>query len=468
MERKWLILATVMLGSIMGPIDASVVNVVLPTIAGVFGTGMPTAQWVPMIYLLMISSLLLTYGRLGDMHGYRIVYLSGLAGFAVSSALCGISTSIGMLIAARAVQGVTAGMMMAVASAIIVDAFPPSERGRALGINATSIAIGLAIGPTLGGFIAAYLGWRFIFFINIPIGIVALLIASRILPEREPRPGQSLDLIGAGSAFIALFSFLFIVNRWQTMTRPWRLGLVVVMLAALAVFVRTELTVPEPMLDLKIFSIRTFTFANISAMLNFMSQYILVFLTPFYLQQVMGYTPDRIGMVMVAFPLVVLLVAPFSGALSDRIGTRVPAALGAGLCAVALFFMARIGVMQGSGLIGCLALFGLGTGLFQSPNNSAVMGSTPKKYLGVGSAILATVRNVGMVLGIAVGGAVVAWRMPVYAGLGEGAFLFALHDAYLVGAILTGIAAVTSLVRYRSEIAGSPPSSPSARRPHQG
>ncbi|HOD86153.1 MAG TPA: MFS transporter, partial [Methanoculleus sp.] len=164
MERKWLVLAAVMLGSVMGPIDASVVNVVLPTIAEVFGTGISTAQWVPMVYLLMISSLLLTYGRLGDMHGYRAVYLSGLAGFAASSAVCGLSGSIGMLIAARAVQGVTAGMMMAVGPAIIVDAFPASERGRALGINATSIAIGLAVGPTLGGFIAAYLGWRFIFF----------------------------------------------------------------------------------------------------------------------------------------------------------------------------------------------------------------------------------------------------------------------------------------------------------------
>lgn len=444
MERKWLVLAAVMLGSVMGPIDASVVNVVLPTIAEVFGTGISTAQWVPMVYLLMISSLLLTYGRLGDMHGYRAVYLSGLAGFAASSAVCGLSGSIGMLIAARAVQGVTAGMMMAVGPAIIVDTFPAFERGRALGINATSIAIGLAVGPTLGGFIAAYLGWRFIFFINIPIGVAALLIASRILPEGEPRPGQSLDLAGAASAFVGLFSFLLLVNRWQAMGGPRRLGIAIVMLAALAVFIRTELTVPQPMLDLRIFSIRTFTFANLSAMLNFMSQYILVFLTPFYLQQVMGYTPDRIGMVMVAFPLAVLLVAPVSGALSDRIGTRAPAALGAGVCALALFLMAR-----GEGLLGCLALFGLGTGLFQSPNNSAVMGSTPKKYLGVGSAVLATVRNVGMVLGIAVGGAVLAWRMPVYGGLTEAAF----HDAYIVGAILTGIAAVTSLVRYRSEIA---------------
>ena len=223
---------------------------------------------------------------------------------------------------------------------------------------------------------------------------------------------------------------------------PRRLWLAAVMLAALAVFIRTELTVPQPMLDLRIFSIRTFTFANLSAMLNFMSQYILVFLTPFYLQQVMGST--RTGSVWLWSPSAGRPACRAGERRPNRIGTRAPAALGAGVCALALFLMAR-----GEGLLGCLALFGLGTGLFQSPNNSAVMGSTPKKYLGVGSAVLATVRNVGMVLGIAVGGAVLAWRMPVYGGLTEAAF----HDAYIVGAILTGIAAVTSLVRYRSEIA---------------
>jgi len=336
-EKKWLVLATVMLGSIMGPIDASVVNVVLPTIAEFFRTGMSTAQWVPMIYLLMISSLLLTYGRLGDIYGYRAVYLSGLGGFVVSSAICGLSGSIEMLIAARALQGITAGMMMAVAHAIVVDVFPPYERGRALGINATSIAVGLAIGPTLGGFIAAYLGWRFIFLINIPIGVAALALAAKMLPRppdgEERAARQEIDLIGAGTAFVSLFSFLFIVNRWQTMNTGMRISFLFLFFIALSLFIYTERRVPHPMLDLGIFRIRTFTFANLSAMLNFMSQYVLVFLTPFYLQRALRYAPDQIGLVMVAFPLVVLMVAPFSGALSDKIGTRVLSALGAGhLC----------------------------------------------------------------------------------------------------------------------------------------
>jgi EmrB/QacA subfamily drug resistance transporter len=446
-----------MVGSIMGPIDASVVNVVLPAITDFFHTEIPTAQWVPMIYLLMISSLLLTYGRLGDIIGYRRIYLSGLAGFIFSSALCGLSRSIEMLIACRAIQGITAGMMMAVAFAIVVAAFPPSERGKALGINATSIAVGLAIGPTLGGFVATYLGWRFIFYINIPIGIAGLLLATEVIPgpgsTGEERVKQRIDVVGAVTAFIALFSFLFAVNRWQTMDMQTRVLLLLLLLAALSLFLYTERHVLQPMVDLRLFKIKTFSFANLSAMLNFMSQYVLVFLTPFYLQRILHYTPDQIGLVMVSSPLVVLMVAPFSGALSDRIGTRALSALGAGICALALVLMARIGVTHALDVAWRMALFGLGTGIFQSPNNSAVMGSTPKRYLGVGSGILATMRNVGMALGIATGGAVVAHRMPFYAPFGDDtAFLFAIHDAYIAGALLTGIAAFTSLVRYKGEI----------------
>ncbi|MBN1454679.1 MAG: MFS transporter [Methanomicrobia archaeon] len=454
-EKKWLILAAVMLGGIMGPIDASVVNVVLPTITDFFHAELSTAQWIPMVYLLMISSLLLTYGRLGDILGYRTIYLSGLAGFVFSSALCGFSRNIEMLIICRALQGITAGMMMAVSYAIVVAAFPAYERGKALGVNATSIAVGLAIGPTLGGFVATYLGWRFIFYINIPIGIAGLLLAARVLPGpliAEGRGKQRIDVVGAGTAFIALFSFLFAVNRWQTMEMHTRMPLLVVIIAALSLFLYTERHVLQPMVDLSLFKIKTFSFANLSSMLNFMSQYVLVFLTPFYLQRILQYTPDQIGLVMVASPLVILIVAPFSGALSDRIGTRVLSASGAGICALALFLMAQIGVTHALDVAWRIALFGLGTGLFQSPNNSAVMGSTPKQYLGVGSGILATMRNVGMVLGIAAGGAVIAYRLPFYALYADNAFLCALHDAYIAGALFTGIAAFTSLIRYKKEI----------------
>ena len=211
-------LAVVMLGGIMGPIDASIVNVILPTISGFFGAPIATAQWVPQIYLLTISSLLLFYGRLGDILGYKRIYLTGLLCFVATSGLCGLAPTIYWLIVFRAIQGIGAGMMMSVPFAILTAVFPPQERGRALGINAISVSAGLALGPTLGGLLTSLWSWRLVFLINIPIGLAALLLAIKIVPDLKGKPGR-VDIAGAVSAFICLFSFLFFINQVQI--REW-------------------------------------------------------------------------------------------------------------------------------------------------------------------------------------------------------------------------------------------------------
>jgi len=455
-QKKWFILAAVMLGSVMGPIDASIVNVVLPTIAEFFKADMSSAQWVPMIYLLTISSLLLLFGRLGDIFGYKKVYLSGLGSFVIASILCGLSPTLNMLTLFRGIQGLAAGMMMSVPYAIITAAFPPTERGKALGINAISIAAGLAIGPSLGGLVASLMSWRFVFYINVPIGVAGLILANRIVPEGKGEPGK-LDLGGAIATFISLFSFLLLVNRFQNLG----IGFVSISLLSLAIifsfiFLHIEKKAPQPMLNVSLFSNKTFSFANLSAMLNFMSQYVMVFLTPFYLQRVLHYSASDVGLVMTSFPSIVLCVAPLSGVLSDRVGTRSLACIGAILCALALFFMSQLGNSASSiDVAWRLALFGFGTGIFQSPNNSAVMGSAPRSHLGVASGILATMRNVGMVLGIAVGGAVLysfipsgILQKPSLNVLEAKIFMFGLRYAYLAGAILTGIASLTSLIQH--------------------
>jgi EmrB/QacA subfamily drug resistance transporter len=456
---RYSILAAIMLGSIMGPIDASIVNVVLPTIAQSFSVDISTAQWVPMIYLLTISSLLLFYGRLGDILGYKKVYLSGLAGFVVASGLCGLSPAIQWLIGFRAIQGLAAGMMMAVPYAIITASFPPTERGKALGINAISISAGLAIGPSLGGFMAASLGWRFVFLINLPIGIAGWLWVRRIVPELKGRPGR-IDIPGVATGFLSLFSLLLFVNRFQSLGASYATDIMALVAVLAGVgFITLESRVAQPMLNLALFRSLTFSSASASALLNFMSQYVMVFLTPFYLQRVLHYTPNAVGLVMTSFPLAVMAVAPLSGSLSDRMGTRTLACLGAGTCALALFLMSRVPLSASpADVVWRLVLFGLGTGVFQSPNNSAVMGSAPRPHLGTASGILATMRNVGMVLGIATGGAVLYAFAPAYilqkASLESSeaiAFLSGLQHAYLAGAILTGIAMITSLVRSGKE-----------------
>ncbi len=254
-EAKWLILAAVMLGAFMGPVDASIVNTVLPNITSYFKTDISIAQWVPTVYLVTISCLILLYGRLGDMVGYKRIFLTGLAAFVVASILCGSSQSIWMLIVFRGLQGLAAGLLMAVGYAIIVAAFPPFERGRAMGIYAVSIAAGLGLGPTFGGLIAQYLSWHYVFFINVPIGIAALIWGSRVIPRSTTKPGQRLDVAGALTALIFLSSLLLYANQGETWgwASPRSLALVGTAVVFGALFVWIERTSAQPMLNLALF-----------------------------------------------------------------------------------------------------------------------------------------------------------------------------------------------------------------------
>lgn len=454
-DRRYWVLAAIMLGGIMGPIDASIVNVILPTISSHFNTPIATAQWVPLIYLLTISSLLLFYGRIGDIVGYKKIYLAGLALFTMSSGFCGLAPTIYWLIFARAIQGIGAGMMMSVPYAILTSTFPPQERGRAMGINAISISAGLALGPSLGGLITALASWRFAFLINIPIGIVGLIFASKVIPDLKGQPGK-MDIPGAATSFLFLFSFLYFVNQVQQQGIGLTTGLVLTVAVISGIcFFYIEAHSPQPMMNLALFKHRTFSLGTLSAALNFMSQYIMVFLTPFYLQRVLHYPTDRVGLLMTCFPLAVMAVAPLSGTLSDRIGTKSLATVGAATCAVALVAMALLPATASPADVGWrLALFGLGTGIFQSPNNSAIMGSVPRPYLGIASGILGTARNAGMALGIATAGLVLYSLVPptimsqfTLDGTQAALFLNGLKYAYLTGAILTSFAALFSALQ---------------------
>lgn len=454
--QKYRILAALMFGTILGPIDSSIVNVILPTITRDFSASLATAQWVPMIYLLTIGSLVLFFGRLGDIWGYRKIFLAGLLGFVAASCLCAVSPSIHWLILFRAVQGVTAGMLLSVPLAMVTGVFPAAERGKALGLFAVSISVGLATGPSLGGFLTVAFGWRAAFFINLPVGLGAFAFARKVLPDMRGRPGR-VDMPGALTGLGALATFLLFINQAQQdgLTRATGPFLAAALLLGTA-FLFIERRAAEPMLNLDLFRSLTLSLGALAALLNFMSQYVVVFLTPFYLQRVLHAGPGRVGLVMTAFPLAVLCVAPFAGILSDRIGTAGPAALGMSLGALACFLMAG---QPGAGTAPMewkLALFGLGTGLFQSPNNSAVMGSAPREHLGVVSSLLGTMRTVGMVLGVAAAGAFLyavvpaqALRRPDLPPAEAADFLRGLRHAYVAGGAFASLAALLSLSRAR-------------------
>lgn len=443
-----------MLSAILGPIDGSVVNVALPTLSARFHAGMNTVGWVSMAYLLVLGTLILTYGRLGDMFGFRRVLLTGVAIFTLASAACALAPNIYVLIFFRAIQAAGAGMFMAVGPAIITATFPPYERGRALGINAMSIATGLAFGPALGGLLLTVSTWHAIFLINVPVGLTSLIWSQHVVPAPEHLKRQQFDLVGAVLGFVALGSLLLVGSygeEWGFLS-PLSIGLSALGMAALAAFIWWEGRASQPMLDLGLFRNRVFSAANLAAFLNFTAQNAMLFLIPFYLQELLGYDPGHVGLVMTITAVATLLVAPLAGGLSDRLGTRWLAFAGQSLVTAVLFTMTRLGPYARTFDIGWrLFAFGVGLALFQSPNNSAVMGSVPRHRLGVGSGVLATVRNVGMVFGIALSTAVFNWQYqwhiqnnPVATAA---AFMAGLRAALVAAAVLAGIGALASLVR---------------------
>jgi EmrB/QacA subfamily drug resistance transporter len=456
-RNKWMVLSAVMLGVIMGPIDGSIVNVVLPTIATYFQTDYALVQWVPTIYLLAICSFILIYGRLGDIFGYKRIFLTGLACFAGASLLCGLSHNIWMLIFFRAVQGLTVAMQMALGLAIVTSVFEPKERGKAIGIYATAIALGLMLGPVLGGIIAQYLSWRYVFFINVPIGLVAFIWGSRMIPLGETKPGQRLDIPGAALAFASLFSIMLYANRGETLGwfSGWGLSLLLAAIILGWLFIYVERRAAQPMLNLEIFSNRRFTLACLSSMLNFMGLFTVVFLTPWYLADALHKDVFSVGMVMMTFALLTFFIGPLSGALSDRIGYRKLGVAGMLIHAAGLILLSRLDATAGSlDVAWRLVICGFGAGMFQSPINSAVMGSAPAPLRGSASSLLAVMRNTGMAFGIAVSGAVVYNLAPFtarghagpFSGVQLDTFINGLHWGYLTGAIFSLLSATAVLL----------------------
>jgi EmrB/QacA subfamily drug resistance transporter len=409
-ETKWLVLVAVGIGTFMSALDGSVVNTILPVIRDYFHSDVATIEWVVTVYLLVVSGLLLSFGRLGDLRGNKTVYLWGFMIFVLGSALSGLSPAPLYLIAARAFQALGAAMLFANSPAILTKTFPASQRGQALGLQGTMTYLGLTTGPFLGGWLADTFSWHAVFFINLPIGLLAAWLSWRVIPqdvlaEREER----FDLSGAFTFMAGLVALLLGLNQgnsWGWFS-PLTLGLFVASIFILATFVWIENRAPAPMLDLSLFRSRVFNLATISPILNYLCVYGVLFLMPFYLIQGRGLSAAQAGLILTAQPLVMALTAPFAGTFSDRIGSQIPTTLGMLILSVGLYLLSRLTPVSSffQVIIG-LAVSGLGVGLFVAPNNSALMGAAPRSRQGIASGVLALARNVGMVLGIGLTGAI--------------------------------------------------------------
>ncbi len=429
----------------MATLDSSVVHVALPAILQDLGAGLAVVEWVPNAYLLVITGLLLAFGRLADLVGQRRVYRWGLGVFTVGSGLCAAAPGAAALVAARSVQGAGAAMLMACAPAIVTAVFPPEHRGRGLGLVGTTVAAGLTTGPALGGVLLDQWGWRSLFAVNLPVGIAAWWWSGRTLPALRFRKGvEGFDRAGAVLLTTGLVSCVLAVNRLSAwgIGSPGVLGLGAGGAAALAAFVWWQGRARWPLVDLGLFGRRAFSAAVGAAVLAYLAGFVAVFLLPFYLADLRGLSPRAMGLVLTVPPLVMSLLAPWAGAVSDRIGYGRLTSVGLVVRSASLLGLLLLGPHTPMpAVLVSLGLLGAGSALFSPPNTSSIMGSVPEERLGVAGGIAAVARNLGMVLGIALAGAVfravagspsavdadrfvAGWRAAL--GVGLGACLLAL------------------------------------------
>ncbi|EYF05181.1 Hypothetical protein CAP_3546 [Chondromyces apiculatus DSM 436] len=417
------------IGVVMATLDSSIVNISLPAIAAHFHVPLSGAvAWIVIAYLVVLASLMLTAGRLADMIGRKPIWIAGLAIFTVSSALCGAASSLGMLVAFRALQGIGGAMLMAVSPAMLTQAFPPQERGRALGLNALFVALGVSAGPTLGGLITAHLSWRYIFYVNLPVGILGIVASLLVLTERMRRGRSRFDLPDAlllGGGLAALTGGLTFGQElgWRS---PLLLSLIGGAVLLLVLLVLHERRHPAPLIDLSLFQNRVFTSAALSLVLSFFAMFAGQILMPFYLEQLRGFSVQTSGLLITPLPITLALVAPLSGSLADRFGSRWLTVVGLSTACLGLVLTGHLNAQTPVPLVvATLMVTAAGQALFQPPNNSALLGAAPKDKQGVASGLLATGRVVGQSLSVALAGAV----FPSLGGAAAGHELEKLRDA---------------------------------------
>jgi EmrB/QacA subfamily drug resistance transporter len=449
----------------MTTLDASIVNIALPSIARGFETPVSgPVEWVVIGYLVAIAATLLSFGRLADIAGRERVWVWGLAIFTAGSALSGIAASLPLLVGARALQGLGAALVFAPSLALIVDAFPVGQRGRALAANALIVSLGVTAGPTLGGLITDGLGWRWIFFVNVPLGLMGLVIARRVLTFTGGASARRFDIPGAvafgfGLASVSLGLSFGSEWGWASPALALTLGGGILALVAAVLVERRR---ADPLVNLGQLVSRRLGLPLLSFLFSILALFAVSFLLPFYLEDLRSLTPLAAGLLLTPYSLGLAVSAPIAGLLADRGKAGWLPTLGMSTAAVALFFLAFVGAATSSvEIIVWLAVSGVGQGLFLSPNTTTVMGAVPASESGVASGLIATTRVVGQALSVAIAGAVFVGLGGAAAGQAltaggisaagggsalDGTFLTALHAALMVSGLLAAAGALTSFI----------------------
>lgn len=423
LRNKWLTLISLGIGVFMSTLDSSIVNISLPNLVQNLKTDFATVQWVVIAYVLVLSSLILSIGRLGDMYDKKRIYLSGMVIFTIGSLLCGLAPGVYWLIAFRALQGLGATMMQALGMAMVTQAFPPEERGRALGIMGSIVSVGIAVGPPIGGILIGLAGWRSVFLVNVPVGIIGLIMVSNYVSSSlPPVKKQNFDYAGGFILFLTLGAYALGMTIGQNLGFSSNIVIVLFIsaFAGIVIFVVAERRIRQPMVELSLFNN---LFFSLSLLMGFLVFHVLAcsFILPFFLELVKHYPAELVGMLLMVMPFFMGIIAPIAGGLSDRFGPRGISLLGLVAIGVGALVMSTIHKeVTPLGFVLRMAPFGIGMGLFQSPNNSAVMGSVPRHRLGIASSLLSLSRTLGNASGIPLMGAIFSIGVQKAVGLPKG------------------------------------------------
>lgn len=464
-KNRWWILVSVAMFTFMSTLDSSIVNIALPTISKDLAVPMNKAEWVVSIYLMIVCACLLLFGKIGDSFGKIKVYRIGTIVFTLGSLMCGFNHSLTMLLFGRVVQGLGASMTMATNTGITTEVFPMKERGRALGAIGAFVSLGSIAGPGIGGLILSHFSWSYIFWINVPVGILTILIGEKILPKDLTMSKKKIDWLGFVTFAVTIMSFFGAVFIGQEVgyIHILPLSLLVVAIVFFVNFIQVEKQKEDPLLVFSILRNKMFTMSLITALLIFSANFFVNVVMPFYLQNARGLTASYAGLLMMVFPFLMVIGSPLSGYLTDQIGPQKLVLIG--LTMLSVTQLMYIFMNQTSSIfyyILATAIMGMGNALFQSPNNTIVMSSVEKENLGVAGSMNSFARNLGMVIGIALSTTILysgmsasyGQRVTTYINGRPDIFIFGMRVTFVASLLICIVALAISLVRFRKK-AGS-------------
>lgn len=448
---KRVILFIAIISSFITPFDGSSVNIALPSIGEEFSLDAVTLSWITTAYLLSIAILLVPFGKIADIFGRKRVFLLGISLFTATSFLVTFSADVSMLIGLRLLQGAGCAMIFGTSLAILAAAFPPGERGKALGITIAAVYLGLSLGPFLGGILTETLGWRSIFLVNVPLGILCVLFTIWKLPmEWRDAAGERFDLKGS-----VLWGVALVTSIYGLSILPGLSGLVLIAsgIVALLVFILLEVRIPNPVLNMYLFlGNRVFTFSNLAALINYSATYAVTFLLSLYLQIAKGFSAEYAGLALVAQPVMQALFSPLAGKLSDRVDPGRVASAGMAVTVAGLFLLTFLEADTTIVFIlACLVLLGAGFGIFSSPNTNAILSSVDRKFYGVASGMVGTMRLLGQMLSMGLAMTIFA----LFIGKEQleqatlSSFIESIRVAFLIFFVLCLLGMAFSLVRVK-------------------